>query len=122
MLRYNPNLKHPARTLRCNMTDSEQLLWSRLGRKQILGVQFYRPKPLGNFIVDFYAPRARLVVEVDGSQHLDPSHIAHDQERTVYLNHQGLRVLRFDNLQVLQQLESVVEAIFAAVQAGANPP
>lgn len=51
---YNKNLKHPSRDLRNNMTDAEQLLWQRLRRKQILGLQFYRQKPLLNFIVDFY--------------------------------------------------------------------
>jgi very-short-patch-repair endonuclease len=67
MLRYNPNLKFLARNLRVNLTDSEQRLWSRLRRRQILGVQFYRQKPLGNYIADFYAPKVNLVIEIDGS-------------------------------------------------------
>ena len=71
MLRYNNRLKPKARDLRKNMTDSENVLWSRLRRKQLLGVQFYRQKPIGNYVVDFFAPRARLVVEVDGSQHME---------------------------------------------------
>ena len=53
------------------MTDSENVLWLRLRRKQLLGVQFYHQKPIGNYVVDFFAPRARLVVEVDGSQHME---------------------------------------------------
>ncbi len=60
MLKYNPQLKTKARTLRITLTDAEQRLWERLRRKQILGVQFYRQKPIGNYIVDFYAPAARL--------------------------------------------------------------
>ncbi len=122
MLRYNPKLKYPARTLRTNLTDSEQLLWSRLRRKQLLGVQFCRQKPLGNYIVDFYAPRARLVVEVDGAQHLEVPQVNHDQRRTSYLECQGLRVLRFTNLEVLQELETVVEEIYRAVLGAVNPP
>lgn len=122
MLRYNPTLKDPARTLRTHLTDSEQLLWSRLRRKQILGVQFYRQKPLGNYIVDFYAPRARLVVEVDGSQHLEREQVRYDRQRTRYLEHQGMRVLRFNNLEVLQELEAVVEEIYRAVREAGNPP
>ncbi|MGH7966496.1 MAG: endonuclease domain-containing protein [Candidatus Binatia bacterium] len=122
MHHYNSALKCSARTLRLNQTDSEQLLWSRLRRRQLLGVQFYRQKPLGNYIVDFYAPRARLVVEVDGSQHFEEGQTKYDQQRTTYLEHQGLQVLRFTNLEVLQEIETVVEEIFRVVQKRINPP
>jgi very-short-patch-repair endonuclease len=67
LLRYDPDLKPLAHSLRAAMTNTEQTLWSRVRRKQVLGVQFYRQKPIGKYIVDFYAPRARLVIEVDGS-------------------------------------------------------
>jgi very-short-patch-repair endonuclease len=60
MLRYNGNLKNKARQLRKNLTDSENALWSRLRNKQLLGVQFYRQKPIGGYIVDLYAPKAKL--------------------------------------------------------------
>lgn len=122
MLHYNPKLKHPARTLRAHLTDSEQLLWSRLRRKQLLGVQFYRQKPLGHYIVDFYAPSIRLVIEVDGSQHFAVEQAAYDKQRTAYLESQGLRVLRFTNHEVLQETEAVVEAIYEAVMEAKNPP
>ncbi len=115
MLSYNPKLKQAARTLRTNMTDSEQRLWSRLRRRQ-MGVQFYRQKPIGNFIVDFYAPAAGLVVEVDGSQHLEREQAEHDECRTVYLETRGLRVLRFDNREVLKSLDAVAQQISTAVQ------
>ena len=115
MLKYNKNLKYKARNLRSNMTDSEQLLWSKLRRKQILGVQFNRQKPIGNFIVDFYAASAKLVIEVDGSQHVDPEQIVRDRNRTEFLRSQGLQVLRFDNRQVLIETESVLDAIHHAV-------
>lgn len=62
---YKSTLKLFARNLRNNMTDAEQLLWSKLRRKQILGVQFYRQKPLANYIVDFYCAAANLVIELD---------------------------------------------------------
>ena len=115
MLQYNHNLKHKACRLRKNMTDTERLLWSRLRRKQILDVQFYRQKPIGNNIVDFYAPKAKLVVEVDGSQHLEEKHIEEDKRRDAYLTGQGLCVLRFNNLQIFQELDSVMEVIYKAV-------
>ena len=66
---YNKNLKINARNLRSNQTTAEILLWSRVRRKKLHNIQFYRQKPLGNFIVDFYAPQAKLVIEIDGSQH-----------------------------------------------------
>ncbi len=115
MLKYNSKLKENARALRSGMTDSEQRLWSRLRRKQVLGVQFYRQKPIGDYIVDFHAPRAGLVVEVDGSQHLEAMQTNHDRQRTAFLESQGLRVLRFDNSQVLQELDGVIEEIYRAV-------
>ena len=65
-LLYNNYLKPYARKLRSNLTDAELLLWSRIRRKQILDVQFYRQKSIENFIVDFFSPKARLVVELDG--------------------------------------------------------
>jgi very-short-patch-repair endonuclease len=68
MLNYNANLKDKTRQLRKNLTESEKALWSRLRNKQLLGIQFYRQKPIGEHIVDFFAPRAKLVIEVDGSQ------------------------------------------------------
>ena len=63
MLPYNPGLKPPARVLRRTMTDAERLLWSRVRGKQIGPVPVYRQKPLGGYIVDFYAPKAKLVIE-----------------------------------------------------------
>ena len=76
------------------MTDSERALWERLRRKQVLAVQFYRQKPIGNYIVDFYAPKAKIVVEVDGSQHMESEQAARDLQRDAFLASQGLRVLR----------------------------
>ena len=125
MLKYNPNLKHIARSLRTEMTGSEQLLWSRLRRRQLQGVQFYRQKPIGTYIADFYAPKAKLVVEVDGSQHLDLEHRQYDAERDAYLKSQGLRMLRFSDMQVLQELDAVVGVILQVLveqRGGGNPP
>lgn len=95
MLKYNTSLKQPARKLRSDMTDAELLLWSRLRGKQVLGVQFYRQKPLGPYIVDFHAPAAKLVVEVDGAQHFEEAGQVSDRRRDAYLETLGLRVLRF---------------------------
>jgi very-short-patch-repair endonuclease len=85
MLRYSANLKDKAQQLRKNLTDSETALWSCIRNKQLFGIQFYRQKPIGNYIVDFYAPRARIVVEVDGSQHMESDHVQSDRNRDEYL-------------------------------------
>ena len=105
MIKYNRKLKERARRLRTQMTDSERALWERLRRNQVQAVQCYRQKPIGNYIVDFYAPRAKIVVEVDGSQHMESAQAARDLQRDAFLASQGLRVLRFDDLQVLKEIE-----------------
>ena len=123
MLKYNPNLKQTARCLRKEMTPSKQMLWPQLRKKQLCGVQFYRQKPIGTYIVDFYAPKAKLVVEVDGSQHLGLEHRQNDTERDAYLTSEGLQVLRFSNIQVLEELDAVVGIVSRALgkQSDENP-
>ncbi|EGW23640.1 endonuclease domain-containing protein [Methylobacter tundripaludum] len=113
---YNPVLKPFSRNLRSGMTDAEQLLWSKLRRKQILGLQFYRQKPLANYIVDFYCAAANLVIELDGSQHFEPDHQARDAERDRALESMGIMVLRFDNRQVLTELDAVMSVVFNVVE------
>jgi len=111
ILPYDHHLRPNSRRLRNNMTDAEKILWQRLRRKQINGWQFYRQKPLGPYIVDFYCAAAHLVVELDGSQHFEPDHQQADQQRDAYLQSLGLRVVRFDNRQVLLETEAVLEVI-----------
>ena len=120
MLRYDHNLKQVARGLRNGMTRSEQLLWARLRGRQIQGIQFYRQKPIGVYIVDFYAPKAKLVVEVDGPQHLELEHGENDARRDAYLAGAGLKVLRFSNTQIFQELNEVVTLISKALMERMN--
>ena len=103
------------------MTDAEQKLWHRLRRKQLLGVQFFRQRPIGEYIVDFYAPTVKLVVELDGSQHREQDAIHYDSSRTSYLNSLGINVLRFDNLQALNETDSVLEMIHHFLQRKIPP-
>ena len=116
MERYNSKLKGLSRTLRTNLTDAEQVLWQHIRRKQIQGVQFYRQKPLLAFIVDFYCPAAKLVIELDGSQHYEEEHQNKDQARDDTLAELGLQVLRFDNRQVLLEIDAVLAVIDATVK------
>jgi very-short-patch-repair endonuclease len=80
-----------------------------------LGVPFYRQKPIGNYIVDFYAPRVSLVIEIDGVQHLDTTQVIRDKERDEYLRQNGLAVLRFGNLDVFENIEGVMDRIYSFV-------
>lgn len=116
MLKYENYLKPLARDLRKNQTGAEKLLWSRIRGKQILGVQFKRQRPIGRYIVDFYGVEAKLVIELDGSQHFESETMANDVERTKFLEAQGLKVIRFDNLQVFNELEGVLAVIYEEVR------
>ncbi len=111
MLKYNKNNKQNARSLRKNMTDAERVVWSRIRRKQLLGVQFYRQKSIADYIVDFYAFSVKLVIEIDGSQHYEEEHRLRDKQRDKSLNKLGLHVLRYDNRMVLTQTDDVIESI-----------
>ena len=113
---YNKYLKLPSRDLRNSMTDAEQLLWQRLRRKQILGLQFYRQKPILNFIVDFYCPAANLIIECDGGQHYTEDGRSADQIRDQALSELGLVVVRYSNRQILTEIDGVVEQIYCVVE------
>jgi very-short-patch-repair endonuclease len=117
MLPFNRKIKPIARYLRSNMTDAEQLVWSRIRRKQIFNVQFYRQKNIGNYIVDFYCPKGKLVVELDGGQHYEMEEIKRDRERDHYLQRLGLTVMRFSNLDVLKNIDGVVDRIYEHIKS-----
>lgn len=108
---YNQKLRQSARELRKNMTDAERKLWKHIRRKQIEGLQFYRQRPVGNYIVDFYCPDAGVVIEVDGGQHYTGKENEADKKRDDFMNSVGLDVLRFSNIEVLQNIEGVVDHI-----------
>ena len=116
MLRYESHLKKNARKLRKNMTDSERVLWSRLRGKQLFAVQAYRQKPIGKYIVDFYIPKAELVTEVDGSQHVDTAKAENDRLRDAYMQSVGIRVLRFNSKEVLTETDAVLTVIARTVR------
>ena len=111
-LPFNRNLKSFARELRKNMTDAERFLWSKLRRKQLNGLIFYRQKNIGNYIVDFYCPAAKLIVELDGGQHYSVEGRAKDVTRDQYLVNLGLNVLRFSDLDVLKNMDGVLSLLY----------
>ena len=98
-----------ARDLRKTSTDAERLLWKYLRAKRFDGLKFRRQEPTGNYIVDFVSFYRRVIVEVDGSQHLERSD--EDEQRTRWLQEQGFKVLRFWNNDVLKNIEGVLKVI-----------
>ena len=110
-----PNHFGRARELRKEMTSAEKALWSRLRGKH-LGIKFRKQHPIGPYITDFYARDVELIVEVDGDTHFTPEAKSYDTVRTDYLSQLGLTVLRFTNLEILQQLDGVMEQINHAIQ------
>ena len=103
-----PNAQKNARALRRGMTDSERKLWSGL-RSEQLGVKFRRQHPLGNYIADFACLDPKLIVELDGSQHLAQQ--SYDAQRDTFLRAQGFEVLRFGSNDPFVNFEGVLQAI-----------
>ena len=101
--------------LRKEMTKEERHLWYDFLRSY--PVQFKRQFPIDNYIVDFYCHKARLVAELDGSQHYEPEKLEYDRRRTAFLEEKGLYVLRFSNLDVMREFRGVCQAVDLAVQA-----
>lgn len=107
---YDPTLpRDTARRLRANATEAEQKLWSQLRKRQLYGFQFRRQYSIGPFFVDFVCLEAKLLIEVDGSQHADREE--QDERRSAFLRANGYRVLRFWNFGVMSDVDSVVERI-----------
>lgn len=109
---YSRNLKILSQKLRSTQTEAERKLWQRINRDQLLGFRFNRQKPLLNYIVDFYCPKAKLIIELDGSQHYEPDYQEKDRLRDAELNSLGFTVMRFDNYSVMTNIDGVVEAIY----------
>ena len=108
LIEYNRGLKTSSQRLRKQMTDAEKLFWSKVRRGQIDGLHFYRQKPIGQYIVDFYCPKAKIVIEIDGGQHYEVKGEAVDRIRDTYFRSQGLRILRFTNLEILKNIKGVM--------------
>jgi len=108
-----PKTLKQAHKLRHDPTEGEARLWTYLRANRLRNVHFRRQHPIGRYIVDFCAPRQKLIIELDGSQHLD--HEIQDQGRTSFLTAKGYRVLRFWNHEVMNNLQGVIIAIEQAL-------
>ena len=99
-----------ARSLRSNLTYSENKLWSHIRKRQINKLKFRRQHPIGNFIVDFVCLEKKIVIEIDGGQHNENAD--YDLQRTKWLENEGYKILRFWNNEVLENTDSVLEVIY----------
>jgi len=115
--RSNPKTKHNAIQLRKKSTPAERKLWSKI-RDDQLGVTFRRQHAVGNYIPDFCSPKAKLIIELDGSQHLEQEE--YDTERTEYLESLGYRVIRFWNNDVMNNMDGLILAIIHAMEDEAS--
>jgi very-short-patch-repair endonuclease len=96
-----------ARTLRKKESDAERKLWSKLRSRQFINLKFRRQHPIGKYIVDFVSLEKKIVIEIDGSQHMEPHNSENDRQRTAWLESKGYRVIRFWNTDVLLNIEGV---------------
>lgn len=112
--RSTPKTLHQAGELRKQTTPAETKLWAYLRLMRADGVRFRRQHAIGAFIADFCAPRKKIIIELDGSQHLEQE--AYDQERTQYLESQGYKVVRFWNSDVTNNVEGVIVSIVEALE------
>ena len=111
---HNKSLVTVGRMLRKNMTKEERRLWYDFLRGH--SVRFIRQKIIGNYIVDFYCAKANLVIELDGSQHYDDIGVSKDEQRTRYLEGQGLKVVRIPNNEIHSNFRGVCECIDNEIQ------
>ena len=112
--RSTPKMMHRATELRKEQTPAERKLWAYLRKRKVKGVKFRRQHAIGNYIVDFCATNEKLIIELDGSQHLDQTE--YDEERTAYLEEQGYKVVRFWNNQVMNDVSGCILAIENALE------
>lgn len=108
------NTKENRRKLKKEMTEAELLLWQHI-RNDSLGVRFRCQYGIGNYIADFYSPSIKLVIELDGSGHFTPEGLEYDKIRENFMKSLGIKTLRFNNNDVMTNIEGVLEEIKRSV-------
>lgn len=107
----NQVLRDRRRSLRNHQTDAEKFLWQTLSHSKFAGLKFTRQYGVGPYILDFYCPKARLAIELDGKTHASEEAKIYDTERTEFLKSLNIQELRFKNEEVLRNVEQVLERI-----------
>jgi very-short-patch-repair endonuclease len=121
-IRGQANYLDIKRRLRSTMTGPETRLWSKLKARQFQGLKFRRQHGIGPYIVDFYCPEQSLVIEVDGDSHADADQIVKDRQREQYLQSRGLRVIRYINDDIVNNLDGVLEDLAGKISSGSTSP
>jgi len=106
---YDSRLKQLARNLRNNSTLSEVLFWNEVKGKRINGFQFLRQMPIGNFIIDFYCPKLRLAIEIDGDSHGFDEAIQRDKHKEKYLSKLGIHLIRYDDNELKSNIQGTID-------------
>lgn len=109
--RNNPTLKYRRQQLRRNQTEAEKIFWSHVRDRRFCGKRFVRQYSAGSYILDFYCPKLKLAIELDGGQHAQDDNQEYDAARSAYMKSQGIDVMRFWNHEVLQNTENVLAMI-----------
>lgn len=125
IIKYNPKLKELAIQLRNNATKSEIRLWQKLKRNQMYGYDFHRQKPIDKYIADFFCNKLQLAIELDGYSHQLIEVWEKDVKKTKRLNKLGIRILRFSDYQVMNDMDNVLLAIedyISKFEANGNTP
>ncbi len=110
-LHNRKDLRNRRKSLRKRLTPAEAFLWKHLKGRKLQGRKFRRQHSIGAFIVDFYCPREKLIIELDGECHNNPVAENYDQKRSRYMNNKGCRVIRFENRRVFDDLSDVLSEI-----------
>lgn len=110
-IRNDPLLKQRRRELRRHQTEAEKTFWMHVRNRRFYGMKFFRQYSAGPYIVDFYCPKLKLAIELDGGQHTENDNQEYDTTRSAYLKAQGIEVMRFWNNEVLHDIEGVLAQV-----------
>lgn len=116
----NKSLRERRRELRNNQTPAEKVLWSKISKNQILGLRFLRQYGIGPYILDFYCPKIRLGIELDGSIHREKENKIYDQDRTKFLKNLDIEIVRFWNDEVLNNLAETIDKLRNKIEQMSN--
>lgn len=110
-----PRMWYNARKLRRKATPEERILWQQLRNKELFRVSFRRQYVIGNYITDFYCHKAKIVIELDGSQHAEEENSKKDKKRTKFFEQRGIQVIRFWNDEIHNNLSNIVDYLLETI-------
>ena len=118
---YNDETKKSQRkTLRNNMPETEKILWNKIRRKQLLGIKFRRQCSVGAYIIDFFSFEKKLAIEIDGDSHFIVKAQTYDKKRTEFLKKNNIQVIRFTNVEIVNNLDGCLEKLFTILDTSSK--